>query len=93
VCVCVCVCVSLTLCAKDLKAIVCGQSFPLLLEVKMLLKFTPVYQNKGNIFYIRTQNNTVIWSAVNHCSYLRKNINDYQNEACVIDDFLLYIFI
>jgi hypothetical protein len=70
VCVCVCVrarlCVSLKLCAKDLQAIACGQSLHLFLEVEILLKFTPVYQNKGNIFYsyIRTPNNTVIWSAV-----------------------------
>jgi len=57
----VCVlCVTLKLCAKDLQAIVCGQSLPVLLEVKMLLKFTLVYQNKGSIFYTRTQNNTVI---------------------------------
>lgn len=54
-----CVYVSLKLYVKDLQAIACGQSLPLLLEVKMLLKFTPVYQNKGSIFYITTQNNTV----------------------------------
>ena len=91
VCVCVCVYVSLKLYAKDLQAIACGQSLSLLLEVKMLLKFTSVYQNKGIIFYMTTQNNTVIWST--HCSYLRKNVNGYQDEAYVIDNVLLYVFI
>lgn len=85
-CVCVCVCHSEAVCAKDLQAIACGQSLPLLLEVKILLKFTPVYQNKLSIFYIRTQNNAVIWSAVTRFSYVRKNINDRQKEPYVTDN-------
>lgn len=39
------------------------------------------------------QNNTVVWSAVTRCSDVRKNINNYQKEAYVTDNVLLYIFI
>jgi hypothetical protein len=57
-------CVSLKLCAIDSHASACGQSLPLMLGVKMLLKFTPLFQNKGSIFYMRMQNNTVILSVI-----------------------------
>ena len=88
-----CVCVFLKLCAKDIHASACGQSLILMLEVKMLLKFAPIYHNKGSIIYMRMQNNTVIRSAVTHCSDARKNISDHQKEVYVIVNVLLYVFI